>query len=141
MNTRRTRHRDVVSNPSQLVVLTKALDLLKYTFTVTSNDKNIPKKFRLTMVRQMQDTMLSAYSDLIHANLIFPQNQKDLHRRLQFNQFADESLHILLALAEASTQVCHFRNPGNWSKLIWEVIKLNRAWATATKEQFAELPE
>ena len=64
METRRNR-RKTLTNPSELVVLTKCLDLVKYTFTVSSNDKNIAKKYRLTMVRQIQDVVLSAYSCLI----------------------------------------------------------------------------
>ena len=61
MEARRNR-RKTLTNPSELVVLTKCLDLVKYTFTVSSNDKNIAKKYHLTMVRQIQDVVLSAYS-------------------------------------------------------------------------------
>ena len=131
MEARRNR-RKTLTNPSELVVLTKCLDLVKYTFTVSSNDKNIAKKYRLTMVRQIQDVVLSAYSCLIRANTIYPKNK---------TQMANEDLHVLLALAEASTIVCTFKSPGYWSKLVWEVIRLNRAWTKSTLEQFKDLPE
>lgn len=140
MEARRNR-RKTLTNPSELVVLTKCLDLVKYTFTVSSNDKNIAKKYRLTMVRQIQDVVLSAYSCLIRANTIYPKNKTQLDRRIQFNTMANEDLHVLLALAEASTIVCTFKSPGYWSKLVWEVIRLNRAWTKSTLEQFKDLPE
>lgn len=114
---------------------------MKYTFTVTSNDKNIAKKYRLTVVKMIQDTVLTAYQYMIRANLIYPRNKKEFDRRMQYHQFTDEQLHILLSLAEVSTVIGNFHSPGHWSKLTWEVIRLNRAWAASDMKQFKDLPE
>ena len=138
---RRTRNKANLTNPSELVVISKCLDLLKYTFTVTSNDKNIAKKYRLTVVKMIQDTVLTAYQYMIRANLIYPRNKKEFDRRMQYHQFTDEQLHILLSLAEVSTVIGNFHSPGYWSKLTWEVIRLNRAWAASDMKQFKDLPE
>lgn len=138
---RRTRNKAKLTNPSELVVISKCLDLLKYTFTVTSNDKNIAKKYRLTVVKMIQDTVLIAYQYMIRANLIYPRNKKEFDRRMQYHQFTDEQLHILLSLAEVSTVIGNFHSPGYWSKLTWEVIRLNRAWAASDMKQFKDLPE
>ena len=138
---RRTRNKAKLTNPSELVVISKCLDLLKYTFTVTSNDKNIAKKYRLTVVKMIQDTVLTAYQYMIRANLIYPRNKKEFDRRMQYHQFTDEQLHILLSLAEVSTVIGNFHSPGYWSKLTWEVIRLNRAWAASDMKQFKNLPE
>ena len=138
---RRTRNKAKLTNPSELVVISKCLDLLKYTFTVTSNDKNIAKKYRLTVVKMIQDTVLTAYQYMIRANLIYPRNKKEFDRRMQYHQFTDEQLHILLSLAEVSTVIGNFHSPGYWSKLTWEVICLNRAWAASDMKQFKDLPE
>ncbi len=138
---RRTRNKAKLTNPSELVVISKCLDLLKYTFTVTSNDKNIAKKYRLTVVKMIQDTVLTAYQYMIRANLIYPRNKKEFDRRMQYHQFTDEQLHILLSLAEVSTVIGNFHSPGYWSKLTWEVIRLNRAWAASDMKQFKDLPE
>nr|DAO30460.1 MAG TPA: Avd-like protein [Caudoviricetes sp.] len=138
---RRTRNKAKLTNPSELVVISKCLDLLKYTFTVTSNDKNIAKKYRLTVVKMIQDTVLTAYQYMIRANLIYPRNKKEFDRRMQYHQFTDEQLHILLSLAEVSTVIGNFHSPGYWSKLTWEVIRLNKAWAASDMKQFKDLPE
>lgn len=56
---------------SELMVFTKAKDLIKYTFDITDSRK-FPKKARFTFVNRLQDKVLAVYDQLLEANEIFP---------------------------------------------------------------------
>ncbi|MBE5813175.1 MAG: hypothetical protein E7314_05945, partial [Clostridiales bacterium] len=54
--------------PSELNVITKAKDLVKHTFNLTSNTDRYPKKYRFTLTDRLQNKVLSIYECLLEAN-------------------------------------------------------------------------
>ena len=57
----------IPSNSGDMVVVTKAKNLVKYVFQITANS---PKKFRFTFVNRLQDTAMECISNLYYANSI-----------------------------------------------------------------------
>lgn len=54
--------------PSELMVITKAKDLVKHTYTITNNTDRYPKKYRFTLVTRIQNRVLDVYECLLEAN-------------------------------------------------------------------------
>ena len=54
---------------SELMVITKAKDLITYLFQIS---ENAPKKFRFTLISKMQNSALNVLEDLILANAGLP---------------------------------------------------------------------
>ena len=56
------------NKPEELLVITKAKDLVKHSFILTSNTKRYPKKYRFTLVNRIQDKAMLVYECLVEAN-------------------------------------------------------------------------
>ena len=67
-----------------LEVISKSIDLMRYTIQITSNHKRYPKKF-LVLIQRIQNTCLEIYDSLMRANRLQLQlnNEKEERLKLQ----------------------------------------------------------
>lgn len=121
------------------MVLTKAKDLSKYVFTITSN---APKRFRFTIVNRMINLSFDALENLVCANeLLLGQDTDETKRRRQFQHTALAKLRVLDALAmTAREQNCIL--PKQYEVLsgyISDCINLTGAWMNSDKRRLTSM--
>lgn len=113
----------------EMIVFTKAKDLIDYTFCMTDSAKRYPKKVRFTFVDRMQNLVLDIYTNLIKINEV-PINQR---KPLQIEVLSD--LKTLLFLIELSLkrEYINFKQCELWTKKAMDVFYLTAAWMKKTK--------
>jgi len=112
---------------SELMVITKSKDLVKYIFSVS---ESAPKKFRFSLIAKMQNCSLDIMESLILANEIILGNAVDNKIRKDYQRNAIARLKVLDAVAMVSVEQ-HCLLPKQYemvSRLISDCIKLTGAW-------------
>ncbi len=120
---------------SELMVITKAKDIVRYSFTIA---ENAPKKFRFTLTTRIHNTALDVLENLILANeLMLTGEQSALRERSHFQQTALAKLKVLDALAlTAREQQCILpKQYENLSRLIYECVRLVKAWQRSDEKR------
>lgn len=72
---------------SKLDVITKAISLMKYTMTITSNRKRYPVK-HLILVQRIQNNCMNIYENLLDANRLNINTSKEQRMELQTQAIA-----------------------------------------------------
>jgi len=120
---------------SELMVITKAKDLVKYVLVIS---ENAPKKYRFTLVSKMQNNALDVLESLILANeILLGFGEEDNIKRRYFQQTAIAKLKVLDALAMVSLeQKCILpKQYENLSRIISDCLKLTGAWINSDKKR------
>lgn len=119
---------------SELMVITKAKDLLKYVFLIS---ENAPKKFRFTLIGKMQKISIEILENLIMANEILLGDNETTKKRSEYQHGAIAKLKILDALAMvAREQQCIL--PKQYeilSRYISDCTRLTGAWISSDKKR------
>lgn len=119
----------------ELKVIIKAKELMKYTYTVTSNCKNFPKKFRHSMVDRMQLKTMDIYETLYEANRTNINTEKGLRIRHQGKavNYCDE----LMAYIELAKElnIIDIQRMEYWSSLAADVKHMTLAWLKKDRER------
>lgn len=119
---------------SELMVITKAKDLISYLFQIS---ENAPKKYRFTLVSKMQNSALGTLECLILANEILLGSEEDNKARKDLQHKAIANLKVLDAIAMTARQVgCIL--PKQYevlSRHISDCIKLTGAWINSDKKR------
>ena len=119
---------------SELMVITKSKDLIKYIFTIS---ENAPKKFRFTLISKMQNTALDVMESLILANEIMLGKEHNNLERKNLQHKAIAQLKVLDAVAMVSLeQQCLLPKQYEMiSRLISDCIKLTGAWINSDNKR------
>lgn len=122
-------------NNSELVVITKAKDLVSYIFTATEKS---PKKFRFTLVNRMIDLSLEILENLIFANeVMLGESENNNVLRYKYQKTVIAKLKILDSIALiAREQNCIL--PKQYeilSRYIGDCINLTGAWINSDKKR------
>ena len=118
----------------ELKVIVKAKELMKYTYTLTSNVNRYPKKFRHSLVDRMQNIGMDIYELLLEANRINNKTEKWL--RCETITRAIMCCDKLLTYIELSMEL-NLLNPKSaeyWSKMVSDVKFMSIAWRTQEKK-------
>lgn len=120
---------------SELMVITKAKDLIKYVFVIS---ESAPKKFRFSLIGKMQSISLDILENLVLANeILLGDNIEDNRKRKDFQHMAIAKLNILDALCMAAReQQCIL--PKQYevlSRLISDCLRLTGAWINSDKKR------
>ena len=117
-----------------LDVISKSIDLMKYTIQVTSNHKRYPKKF-LILVQKIQSTCLEIYDSLMRANGLQLQLNTEKVERLKIQTEAitlcDELscfIQLSMDLNLIGTDTVEY-----WQKKISDIKYMTIAWRSKDK--------
>lgn len=119
---------DAMRENSELMVITKAKDIVNYSFVIA---ENAPKKFRFTLITRIHNTALDVLENLIFANeIMLTTDLHDRTERCSYQRKALAGLKVLDALAmTARERQCILpKQYENLSRLIYECVKLLKAW-------------
>ncbi len=121
---------------SELMVITKSKDMIKYLFDIS---ENAPKKFRFSLISKMQDNALDVLESLIKANEFKPgADINENNKRREYQQKAIADLKVLDALIMiAREQQCILPKQYEiMSGLISDCVNLTGAWINSDKKRF-----
>lgn len=120
---------------SELMVITKAKDLINYSFKIS---ENAPKKFRFTLITKLHNLTLDVLESLILANEIpVGKTTAEDKKRRSYQQMAIAKLKMIDALAMiAREQKCILpKQYETLSKNVDECIRLTGAWINSDKKR------
>lgn len=119
-------------NEKKLDVISKAVDLMQYTYTITSNKKRYPPKFRM-LIEKIQNKCMDIYEYLIDANRLQLNNAKD--ERLELQTKAITSCDKLSCYIEMSMNLNLIGTDtvAYWEKKICDIKYMTIAWRSKDK--------
>ncbi len=125
------------NKPEELLVITKAKDLVKHSFILTSNTKRYPKKYRFTLVNRIQDKAMLVYECLVEANELNLSIPEEREKRLGFQAKALTYCKELLFLIELSLelQLLSVNSCEYWTKMVLDVRHMTAAWYKKDRER------
>ena len=116
---------------NKLEVISKSIDLMKYTIQITSNRKRYPNKF-IILIQRIQSTCIEIYDSLMRANRLQLQlnNEKSESLKLQTEAITlcDELscfIRLSMELDLIGTNTVEF-----WQKKISDVKYMTISWRT-----------
>ena len=116
-------------------IVSKAIDLMKYTYITTSNNKRYPRKY-VVLVQEIQKTCMNIYKMLMYANRLSLKNEAEKNQRVALQTkiicICDElscfvQLSMELNLIGANTVEY-------WQKKISDIKYMTMAWRTRDKK-------
>lgn len=118
----------------KLKVIVKAIDLMKYTMTITSNRKRYPSKY-IQLVKKIQDKSMEIYEYLLDANTLNISTSKS--ERLELQTKAITSCDKLSCFIELSMNLNLVGSDtvSNWQKQVNDVKYLAIAWREKDKKR------
>lgn len=123
-----------------LTVIVKAKEMVIYTLRITNNEKNFPKRYRLSVVNKMQEKAVEIVAYLIEANEIFPKTKEEYILRRTKQRQAMAYCRSLMTLIDISKELFGLGNDkaSFWAKSVFEVRTLTAAWLKKDEERFGE---
>ena len=120
---------------TDLRVIVKAKDLMKHTYTLTSNINRYPKKYRHSLVDRMQIISMDIYENLLDANRI--SNITDKRFRCETITKSIAGCDKLLTYIELSMELnlLNSASADYWSRMVSDVKHMAIAWRTSEKKQ------
>lgn len=123
---------------SELVVITKVKDLIKYVFQISNN---APKKYRFSLISRLQNISMDILENLIIANeIILSADEVQNKDRLNYQHAALAKLKVLDAVAMvAKEQECLL--PKQYevlSRYIVDCSRLTGAWINSDKSRISK---
>lgn len=118
----------------KLDVVVKAIDLMDYTMTITSNKKRYPAKFKI-LVERIQNKSMDIYEFLIDANRLNINVSKE--ERIELQTKAITSCDKLSCLVELSMRhnLIGSDTVDYWQKQIDDVKYMTIAWRERDKKR------
>lgn len=115
-------------------IISKSIDLMKYTYTITSNPKRYPKKF-ITLVQEIQKISMEIYKTLMCANRLQVKNISERDERIRHQTEVITMCDELSCLIELSME---FNLIGTntvefWQKKISDIKYMTIAWRKKDK--------
>ena len=120
---------------SELIVITKSKDLLKYVMVIS---ENAPKKFRFTLISRMQNISLDILENLIMANeILLGVNESENQKRKEYQHIVIAKLKVLdaLAMAARESQCVLPKQYETLSRHIVDCTRLTGAWINSDKKR------
>ena len=118
----------------KLQVIVKAIELMKYTMTITSNRKRYPSKY-IQLVKKIQDKSMDVYEFLLDANTLNINTSKT--ERLESQTKAIVSCDKLSCFIELSMNLNLVGSDtvSNWQKQVNDVKYMAIAWREKDKKR------
>lgn len=118
----------------KLKVIVKAIELMKYTMTITSNRKRYPSKY-IQLVKKIQDKSMDIYEFLLDANILNINTSKS--ERLEMQTKAISSCDKLSCFIELSMNLNLVGSDtvSNWQKQVNDIKYMTIAWREKDKKR------
>lgn len=118
----------------KLKVIVKAIELMKYTMTITSNRKRYPSKY-IQLVKKIQDKSMDIYEFLLDANTTNISTSKQ--ERIELQTSAITSCDKLSCFIELSMnlKLVGSDTVDNWQKQVNDVKYMALAWREKDKKR------
>ena len=118
----------------KLKVIVKAIELMKYTMTITSNRKRYPSKY-IQLVKKIQNKSMDIYEYLLDANTTNINTSKE--ERLELQTKAITSCDKLSCFIELSMNLNLVGSDtvANWQKQVNDVKYMALAWREKDKKR------
>lgn len=118
----------------KLKVIVKAIELMKYTMTITSNRKRYPSKY-MQLVKKLQDKSMDIYEFLLDANTLNIDTSKQ--ERLELQTRAVTSCDKLSCFIELSMNLNLVGSDtvAHWQKQVNDVKYMTLAWREKDKKR------
>ncbi len=118
----------------KLDVIVKAIDLMQYTLTITSNRKRYPVK-HLILIRRIQERCMDIYENLLNANRLHVVNFKQ--ERLNLQTKAISCCDQLSCYVEISMKMnlIGMKTVEYWQKQIEDVKYMTIAWRSKDQKR------
>lgn len=118
----------------KLKVIVKAIELMKYTMTITSNRKRYPSKY-IQLVKKIQDQSMDIYEYLLDANTLNINTSK--YERLELQTKAITSCDKLSCFIELSMNLNLVGSDtvAHWQKQVNDVKYMVIAWREKDKKR------
>lgn len=119
---------------AKLDVIVKAIDLMQYTLTITSNRKRYPVK-HLVLIRRIQERCMDIYENLLNANRLHVVNFKQ--ERLNLQTKAISCCDQLSCYVEISMKMnlIGMKTVEYWQKQIEDVKYMTIAWRSKDQKR------
>ncbi|GAA6275889.1 MAG: four helix bundle protein [Blautia caecimuris] len=119
---------------AKLDVIVKAIDLMQYTLTITSNRKRYPVK-HLILIRRIQERCMDIYENLLNANRLHVVNFKQ--ERLNLQTKAISCCDQLSCYVEISMKMnlIGMKTVEYWQKQIEDVKYMTIAWRSKDQKR------
>lgn len=119
---------------AKLDVIVKAIDLMQYTLTITSNRKRYPVK-HLILIRRIQERCMDIYENLLNANRLHVVNFKQ--ERLNLQTKAISCCDQLSCYVEISMKMnlIGMKTVEYWQKQIEDVKYMTIAWRSKDRKR------
>lgn len=119
---------------AKLDAIVKAIDLMQYTLTITSNRKRYPVK-HLILIRRIQERCMDIYENLLNANRLHVVNFKQ--ERLNLQTKAISCCDQLSCYVEISMKMnlIGMKTVEYWQKQIEDVKYMTIAWKSKDQKR------
>lgn len=126
----------------ELTVIVKAKEMAIYTIRITNNEKNFPKRYRLSVVNKIQDKAFEIVTCLIEANEIYPRTKEELRLRQIKQRQAMACCRSLMTMVDICKELFGLGDDrvAFWAKSVFEVRTLTAAWFKKDEERFKGKP-
>lgn len=119
-----------------LEVISRSIDLMKYTYLLTSNRKRYPKKY-IMLVHEIQNTCMDIYKNLMKANRLQLNNASEKAERVKLQT---ESITLCDELSCFVQLSLEFNLVGSntvefWQKKISDIKYMAIAWRSKDKKR------
>ena len=116
---------------NKLEVISKSIDLMKYTIQITSNRKRYPNKF-IILIQRIQSTCIEIYDSLMRANRLQLQLNNEKSERLKLQTEAITLCDELSCFIQSSMELdlIGTNTVEFWQKKISDVKYMTISWRT-----------
>lgn len=121
-----------MAKPFELI--SKSIDLMRYTIQITSNRKRYPHKF-IILIQKIQSTSLNIYDSLMRANRLQLQLNTEKEERLKLQTEAVTLCDELSCYVQISMDLNLIGSDTveNWQKKISDIKYMTIAWRSKDK--------
>lgn len=133
--------RQTEQKPTQeFAIITKAKDLVKHTFMMTS-ERRFPKKYRFTIVNRLHDLTLDIFQHIQEANELDLTDPQEYRERRYEQKKALTECKTVLFLIELSfeKELISSEQCAEWTRHVMNVKNMTAKWRKQDRERFAAL--
>ena len=135
--------RQTEQKPTQeFAIITKAKDLVKHTFMMTS-ERRFPKKYRFTIVNRLHDLTLDIFQHIQEANELDLTDPQEYRERRYEQKKALTECKTALFLIELSfeKELISSEQCAEWTRHVMNVKNMTAKWRKQDRERFAALQQ